>query len=120
MANLTTLLYPVSVFSTNLPTVLTTSSTNVLSSRFTATGTVFNIQGISLNSATTYLQIRINNASYTSSTLIFSRIINPNENFDINLPYGIQGSPFHIVLSNSPTTINLPDDLYFFTVSYKG
>ena len=120
MANLSTLLYPVSVFSINLPTVLTTSSTNVLSSRFTASGTVFNIQGASFNTQQSYLQIRVNNASAAAASLLFTRIIKPNENFDINLPYGIRGSPFHVVLSNSPTTVNISDDVYFFTVSYKG
>lgn len=119
MANLTTLLYPVSVVATNWPITLTTSTTNGLSSKFNATGTVFNIQGVSFDTQQSYLQIRVDNASAVAATLVYTRIIKPNENFDIIIPYGIKGSPFHIVLSYSPTDITVANDLYFITVNFK-
>jgi len=96
-----------------------------LSAYFTDSGTIMYINGVSYNPRTTYLQIRkysgsnIVDALFEKSLLVFSRILHPNENFDISIPYGITGFPFYITICDSPITNTLSKNLAFFTVNYK-
>jgi len=141
MANLTTLLYPVSAAVTNIPNPISAIVTNLvslevntnncvlsstgmpgvpaLSSRFTDSGIIMYINGASYNTETSYLQVRVNNNNYNNATLVMSKILPPNENFEITIPYGIRGNPFHIIVCDSPVQPTLTENLIFISVNYK-
>jgi len=141
MANLTTLLYPVSAAVTNIPNPISAIVTNIvtlevntnncvlsstgmpgvpaLSSRFTDSGIIMYINGASYNTETSYLQVRVNNNNVNNATLVVSKILPPNENFEITIPYGIRGNPFHIIVCDSPVQPTLTDNQTFFSVNYK-
>ena len=173
MANLTTLLYPVSAAVTNIPNPISAvvtgtvtanlgaqayqsvndgiasyvgdygtfpisgpvtlevntnncvlSSTGMpgvpsLSSRFTDSGIIMYINGASYNTETSYLQVRVGNNNFNNATLVMSRILPPNQNFEITIPYGIRGSPFHVIVCDSPVQPSLTDNQTFFSVNYK-
>ena len=130
MAYLTSLLYPVSAAITN-PVTLEVNTNNcvlsstgmpgipALSSRFTDSGIIMYINGASYSTETSYLQVRVNNNNVNNATLVMSKILHPTENFEITIPYGIRGNPFHIVVSTSPVDLNSTSDLYFLTINYK-
>ena len=142
--NLTTLIYPVSTSITNVPNVsariansidislannsLSASSLPVdnglgqkigLTNLRSGNGTILKISGTSYYNFNSYLQVRRNNANYQDAELVYSKLICPFENFDIDLPAGIQGAPVHVLFSTTPLLAILSVPVYFFTVNYK-
>jgi hypothetical protein len=93
--------------------------TPALSSQFTNSGIIMHINGASYNTRTSYLQVRVNNNNFANATLVLSKILLPNENFEITIPYGIKGNPFHVVVCDSPVQPTLTDSQTFFSVNYK-
>jgi hypothetical protein len=130
MANLTSLLYPISAAITNTVSLEVNTNNCVLSStgmpgtpalasQFTDSGIIMHINGASYNTRTSYLQVRVNNNNFANATLVLSKILLPNENFEITIPYGIKGNPFHVVVCDSPVQPTLTDNQTFFSVNYK-
>jgi len=148
MANLTTLLYPVSTIVSSLPgnivnstsnlntfngwnsfsTTTTTGLTSKIFSFYSLIYTAFvsDIDGISFAPYDQYLQIwtgtvswDFNNSGYHGS-LIWTQKIKSNENFNFKFSRGLAGNPIHIVNSTTPIVYTGGESDLFATVRYIG
>lgn len=97
-----------------------TSSMTTLSSRFVlSAATIFEVNGISTYGQKQYLQIR-SGSVLSASNLIYTGILLPGENFNINFNKGITipGNVVQIINSSNPITVEMNNNNLLFTVSY--
>lgn len=106
MANLTTLLYPVSTKETNFLSYTTnksyTYSSYVNSSVYL--GSLFKINGYNGSSTDDYLQIRTAN-----NFLAFCSVIKAKQSFEFTFPNGMINGQFTICNSKTPRHLTLGD-----------
>jgi len=102
------------------PTDSLNTTYSTMSSRFVlSAATIFELNGISTFGQEQFIQIR-DGSNVNTSTLVYTGILKPFENFNINFQKGINipSGVAQIVNSSSPTTITLNDNNLLFTASY--
>jgi hypothetical protein len=141
MANLTSLLYPISAAVTTLPSSFVTKIDNIYNAVYWENWTVFthtttstltsrilnarigtflaSIHGISFAPYDQYLQIWDSlNSEVGAPKLVLSQIIKSNENFNFEFARGLYANSMHIVNSTTPITYTQGNNDIFATAKY--
>jgi hypothetical protein len=102
------------------PTDSLNTTYSTMSSRFVLSASaIFELNGISTFGQEQFIQIR-DGLNINNSTLIYTGILKPFANFNINFQKGVNilSGVAHILNSSYPTTINFNDNNLLFTASY--